>query len=114
MKLLIDQNISQRIIGLLDHRFGSVQHVRKLGLTDADDHAIFMFARNNSYDAIITIDDDFVKLLNLFSAPPKIIWIRTGNCSTSVLSEILIQRFDSLQNFLQSDEYFLCEVHKPA
>lgn len=42
-------------------------------MTNADDYAIFMHARENLFDAVITLDDDFVKLLNVFSVPPKVI-----------------------------------------
>lgn len=63
-------------------QFDVLGHVRQLGLTDANDHDIFMFARANGYQAISTLDEDFIKLINQFSQPPKIIRIRTGNCST--------------------------------
>lgn len=86
MKLLIDQNISHRIISLLNEKFSNIHHVKGLGLINADDHIIFKYARENEFDAVITLDDDFVKLLDLFSAPPKIIWLRTGNCSTTFLA----------------------------
>lgn len=113
MKLLIDQNISHRIVQPVSHVFTSLHHVRDLALTNADDHQIFMFARQNQFDAIVTIDDDFVKLLNLFSFPPKIIWIRTGNCSTSALSQILLTKYEAIKSFVESDEYMLYEVFKP-
>jgi predicted nuclease of predicted toxin-antitoxin system len=113
MKLLVDQNISHRIIQPVSHLFTSLFHVRDLALTNADDHEIFMFAKENGFDAVVTIDDDFVKLLNLFSSPPKIIWIRTGNCSTSALSEILAGKYDAIKVFIESGEYILYEVFKP-
>jgi len=111
MKLLIDQNISHRILSLISHAFPDVQHVREHGLSNADDYDIFMHARHHRYDAVITLDD-FVRLLNTYSAPPKIIWLRTGNCSTSFLAEILINKSDSIEQFVRSEEYFLYEVFK--
>jgi predicted nuclease of predicted toxin-antitoxin system len=114
MKLLIDKNISYRILPLLDQKFHTVHHVKQLGLINAIDHEIFMFARQNKYDAVLTIDDDFVLLLNLFGSPPKIIWIRTGNTSTNALAEILIDKFQSIERFINNDEFALYEVFKPA
>ncbi|MCE7058911.1 DUF5615 family PIN-like protein [Dyadobacter sp. CY343] len=114
MKLLIDQNISHRIVQQIGDVFTSIYHIRDFNLINADDHEIFISARQNVFDAVITIDDDFVKLLNLFSSPPKIIWVRTGNCSTWALSEILISKFDSIKLFVASEEYVLYEVFKPA
>jgi predicted nuclease of predicted toxin-antitoxin system len=83
-------------------------------LIDANDHDIFVFARNNEFDAIVTIDDDFVRLLHLFSTPPKVIWIRTGNCATSVLADLLLSKAQSISEFLGSEEYVLYEVFKPV
>ena len=112
MKLLIDQNISHRILPALHTHFSSIRHVKELGLINANDHDIFMFARENKYDAVITLDDDFVKLLNLFSSPPKIIWLRTGNCTTPDLAKILISKFHFIEEFVQSEEHFLYEIFK--
>ncbi|MCF2492108.1 MULTISPECIES: DUF5615 family PIN-like protein [Dyadobacter] len=112
MKLLVDQNISHRLLPLISEGYSEVQHVKSLDLINADDHKIFMFARENNYDAVLTIDDDFVRLLHLFSIPPKVIWIRTGNCSTSALAEILLSKTQSIHEFVESDEYVLYEVFK--
>jgi predicted nuclease of predicted toxin-antitoxin system len=66
-----------------------LDHFRQLGLADAEDYDIVMFARANGYEAVITADDDFVKLINQFSEPPKIIWVRTGNCSKEYFQSCL-------------------------
>ncbi|MCF0060981.1 DUF5615 family PIN-like protein [Dyadobacter chenwenxiniae] len=114
MRLLIDQNISHRLISAISEVYPEVDHVKSLDLINANDHDIFMFARKNSYDAVVTIDDDFVRLLHLFSVPPKVIWIRTGNCATNYLSEILISKAESIKEFVRSKEYVLYEVFKPV
>lgn len=59
MKLVIDQNISHRIVPLLRDSYPEIVHVRELGLQDANDYQIFMYARENAYEAVITHDDDF-------------------------------------------------------
>lgn len=112
MKLLVDQNISHKLIPFLKGKFSSIYHVKELGLINTDDHAIFMYARENIFDAVITLYDDFVRLLNQFSAPPKIIWLRTGNCSTSFLAKILDLKFDLIKEFVQSEDHFLYEIFK--
>ncbi|MGG7663056.1 DUF5615 family PIN-like protein [Dyadobacter sp. BHUBP1] len=112
MKVLIDQNISQRILPLLAHQFDTLNHVRQLGLTDADDYEIFMFARDNGYQAVITADEDFIKLINQFSQPPKIVWIRAGNCSTKVLSDLLREKAQAIKDFVQSADFDIYEVFK--
>jgi predicted nuclease of predicted toxin-antitoxin system len=89
-----------------------LDHFRQLGLTDAEDYDIVMFARANGYEAVITADDDFVKLINQFSEPPKIIWVRTGNCSTRVLSELLRDKVKTIREFIQSKDFDIYEVFK--
>ncbi len=55
MKIVVDQNISYRIIPQISHLFDVVTHVRMLGLTDASDIVIFRNARQNRFDAILTL-----------------------------------------------------------
>lgn len=110
MKLLVDQNISHRLLGEIASFPATITHVKDVGLTDANDYAIFMYARANQFDAIVTLDDDFVKLLNLHSAPPKIIWIRTGNCSTAFLADLLLDKAPIIKDFVNSTEYILYEL----
>lgn len=63
MKILIDQNISFRIINRIEGAFPNVLHVKSLGLMDTDDSKIFIYARRNNFDAILTIDEDFHNIL---------------------------------------------------
>ena len=104
MKLLIDQNISHRILPHIQDTYPQASHVRMLGLKDANDHQIFMYARNNGFKAVITHDDDFLKLLRTFNQPPKIIQFRTGNAKTKFLAELLIQQFEAIEAFLMNEE----------
>ncbi len=39
----------------------------------------------------------------LFGYPPKVIWIRLGNCSTRQVEELLRQDFDAIQRFFEDD-----------
>ena len=60
MKLLLDQNISFRVVNLLANSFEKVDHVRALGLEDSSDSEIWSYALKNNY-TIITFDSDFIK-----------------------------------------------------
>lgn len=70
MKLLLDQNISFRVIKMLSGHFASITHVKLEHLTDAADLDIRNFAIQNGH-TIITYDDDFIKYNHLSGAPPK-------------------------------------------
>lgn len=105
MKILIDQNISHRIVPKIQIKYSEIFHVRDFGLSEANDFEIFMFARNQGFDAILTIDEDFVKQLQIFGLPPKIVWLRAANCSTPFLAEILLTYFEQIQAFIHKSDF---------
>jgi len=51
-----------------------------LGLAEAHDGEIWVHARDGGF-AIVSKDNDFQQMSFLYGAPPKVIWIRRGNCS---------------------------------
>jgi predicted nuclease of predicted toxin-antitoxin system len=112
MKLLIDQNISHRIIPVISELFSELTHVRNVGLKDKSDYEIFMFARQNNFNAVISLDEDFVHILQTFNSPPKIIWLKTGNCSTTQLAQLLIQKNEIILEFINSEEKDCLEIYK--
>ncbi len=58
----------------------------RLGL--AGDAAVWAFATTHGF-VIVSKDSDFADLSILYGAPPKIVWIRRGNCSTSTIAALL-------------------------
>lgn len=66
MKLLFDQNLSARLVGLLADLFARSLHAGQVGLERADDDAIWHFAKDRGF-VIATLDSDqdtkFVVLL---------------------------------------------------
>jgi len=56
--------------------------VTLLGLDRADDDAVWAYARVNGY-TIVNKDVDFSDLSVARGFPPKVIWLRVGNCTTS-------------------------------
>ncbi|NBB23297.1 hypothetical protein GVN20_28355 [Runella sp. CRIBMP] len=113
MKVLIDQNISYRIVPRLAHLFEELVHIKSLGWIDWNDYDIFINARQQGYTAVITLDEDFNILLLEHGMPPKIIWLKTGNCSTQVLSEIIISKIEIINSFLEDNDDFDClEIYK--
>ena len=86
MKLLFDQNISFRIMRLLPDSFADCRHVRSVGLNDCDDPVIWQYAKQNDF-TIVTFDADFFDISALRGAPPKIVWLCTGNLTTFEIAE---------------------------
>jgi predicted nuclease of predicted toxin-antitoxin system len=62
----------------------------------ADDREVWTYAQSNDF-TIITRDGDYNELLVLRGFPPKIVWIRRGNCSTAVIEEILRSHVTDIQ-----------------
>ncbi|NER84161.1 MAG: hypothetical protein F6K42_32415 [Leptolyngbya sp. SIO1D8] len=88
MKLLFDQNLSPRLCDRLADLYPNSAHVDALGLGQADDRHVWNYAKQNDY-YIVTKDSDFSELVVLLGFPPKVIWIRRGNCSTQTIEQIL-------------------------
>ncbi|MXY43965.1 MAG: hypothetical protein F4Y50_07940 [Dehalococcoidia bacterium] len=103
MRLLFDQNLSPHLQETLSHLFPESIHVRTVGLESADDVAIWEFARENDF-SIVTRDSDFRQLSFTHGHPPKVIWIRRGNCSTSEIEAILRSRVPDLLAFFQDEQ----------
>lgn len=89
MKLLFDQNISFRIVSKLKIYFPECTQVRLEGLENKSDWNIWEFAKINEF-TIVTFDTDFYDISLIRGIPPKIIWLRFGNTSTSHLIDKLI------------------------
>lgn len=81
MKLLLDQNLSHKVVPAVADLFPESAHVRKFNLHRAADEAVWDFARVNDY-VIVSKDDDFHQRSFLLGHPPKVIWLRLGNCRT--------------------------------
>jgi len=88
VKLLFDENLSFRLVGLLAADFPDSTHVTTAGLAGASDAAVWEFAAAHGY-TIATKDDDFRSLSLVRGAPPKVIYLRVGNSSTAAIAAVL-------------------------
>ena len=88
MKLLFDQNLSPVLVEELQDLFPGSAHTAALGLGRADDSSIWEYARQNGF-TIVSKDADFPERGVLLGSPPKVVWIRRGNCSTADIAGIL-------------------------
>jgi predicted nuclease of predicted toxin-antitoxin system len=104
VKLLFDQNISFRILPLIQSKYPEAAQVKGLNLVSKTDIEIWQFAKINGY-TIVTFDSDFKDLATLFGHPPKIIWLRLGNSSTKNLADFFIQRDQLISQFISDLKY---------
>jgi predicted nuclease of predicted toxin-antitoxin system len=104
MKLLLfDQNISPRLVDRLADVYPGSAHVSALGMGNAMDLEIWQYAHDHDY-MIVTKDADFSELGVVKGFPPKIIWIRRGNCSTQDIETILRENYESIQMLGDDDK----------
>jgi len=100
VKLLFDQNLSPRLVDYLADVYPNSAHVYHLGLDRAPDMAVWDFARDRGY-VIVGQDADFTELSVVFGFPPKVIWIRRGNCSTRQIESILRLHCDAAARLIE-------------
>jgi predicted nuclease of predicted toxin-antitoxin system len=99
LKLLVDQNLSPWLCQSLRRRFPDSVHVREIGLARSSDADVWDYAARHGF-AILTKDADFRQRSFLRGHPPKVIWVRLGNCSTGVIEELFNRHLAELEEFV--------------
>ena len=85
MKPLFDEMLSDRLPRLLADLFPLAAHVSPLGLASTNDTVVRQHAIAHQF-AIVTKDRDHRDLAFLYGIPPKVIWVRLGNCSARAVA----------------------------
>jgi predicted nuclease of predicted toxin-antitoxin system len=98
MRLLFDQNLSHRLVQMLADFYPNCVHVRDIGLNAASDTLIWEYAKQHGYN-VVSKDSDFRQRSFVFGYPPKVIWIRRGNCSTQTIAHILRSNRETIREF---------------
>lgn len=110
MKILVDNNLSPRIISLLAKKFANSKHVAELGLdVNTEDEQIWEYAITNDF-SIMTKDNDFEAMSRLFGCPPKVIQLTCGNQPTLTVIQILNQNIETISDFLNDNENCLLYI----
>jgi predicted nuclease of predicted toxin-antitoxin system len=96
LRLLFDQNLSNSLVRQLSDLFPD--HVREAGLSTSEDETVWEYARAGSF-IIVSKDSDFHEMSIVRGHPPKVIWIRRGNCSTQAIASLLRSSFTAIEQF---------------
>jgi predicted nuclease of predicted toxin-antitoxin system len=88
VKLLLDENLSRRLVGRLADLYPGTTHVALNGLLQSPDNGIWEFAKSAGY-TIASADADFYELATTFGPPPKVIWLRGCDYPTAVAERLL-------------------------
>jgi len=110
MKLLLDANLSWRLIKKLEPVFDEVFHAEQVGLPDpAPDIEIWNWALENNA-IIVTNDIDFYYLMLQKDFPPKVILLRTGNLSTGKIAHILTDNYEAIKAWDEENKYGILQI----
>lgn len=98
MRLLFDENLSPKLSSRLSDLFPNSLHVRDIGMKATNDPLVWNYAKANNL-IVVSKDADMHDLSLVFGSPPKVIWIRLGNCSTLQIENLLRRDFGAVQLF---------------
>ena len=76
--------------------------VKDFGLAQTDDDIIWNFAKTNDY-ILVSKDSDFHQKSLLWGHPPKFIYLRVGNCSTSYIIQVLLNNYSTIAAFAENE-----------
>jgi len=102
VKLLFDENLSPFLAGALSDVFPHSTHVRNVGLRTSPDQDVWQFAIENDF-VIVSKDADLHDRSLLYGFPPKVIWIRSGNCSTNAVETLIRKELDRIRAFIDDE-----------
>ena len=110
MKLLLDENLSDRIISRIAVLFPHSTHIKAVGLREAMTSS--SGSRRHGF-TIVSKDTDFHQRAIVFGHPPKFIWLRVGNCETGLITNLLRSRYQVIRQFIESETESLLVLERP-
>lgn len=103
MTLLLDENLSRRLVRRLSDLFPGILHVSLLGLLEAHDFVVWDYAKSNGF-SIVTADADFFDLATSFGPPSKVIWLRGCEYPTVCAERLMRSQAIRIAKFLDDPE----------
>jgi len=114
VRLLLDENLSERLLVRLVERFPGSRHIRLLGLGGAGDLLIWQLAEAEGY-VLVTKDEDFLSLSVTRGCPPKVVCLAIGNAGNAETAALLLDHADAIERFCaHPDAGFLVLGTTPA
>jgi len=109
VKLLFDENLSTRLVALLQADHPGSAHVEQLLGRARSDAEVWEYARSNGF-AITSKDNDFRQRAFLLGPPPKVVWLSVGNAGTDVIAALVRARAGDLKRFEANPEEALLAI----
>ena len=109
MKLLLDENLSRRLVPFLQHDYPGSSQVVLPGMESASDKEIWHRAKTDGY-VIVTRDADFQELSLVWGHPPTVIRLKTPNQSSSAVPKLLIDNKDLVVESVEANGLASVEI----
>ena len=109
MKLLLDENLSRRLVPFLQHAYPGSNQVVLLGMESASDKEVWQKARDDGY-VIVTRDADFQELSLVWGQPPKVIRLKTLNQSRAATLKVLLDNLEFITEALVERDLASVEI----
>jgi predicted nuclease of predicted toxin-antitoxin system len=110
LKLLLDENLSRRIVPFLQNDFPETTHVALVALEAASDNEVWSFAKLNDF-VIVTKDADFYELsLTNNDNAPKVVWLRILNTSKNEVLKLLLNHHIFIKEQLENKNKVCVEI----
>ena len=111
MKLLFDHNLSPSLVNSLAVIYPNSNHLYLMQLDQESDYTVWEIAKNQDY-IIVTKDTDFNELSILRGFPPKVIWIRSGNCTTKTIELMLKNNHEIILSFAEDQNTGILALYR--
>ena len=109
MKLLLDENLSRRLVPFLQDAYPGTSQVVLLGMERASDDEVWSYAKANGF-VIATNDADFEQLSLLRGAPPHVVRLKTGNLSKTAVLAALIGHSANIKKLVENDKQAMVNI----
>jgi len=109
MKLLLDENLSRRIVPFLQAAFPGSSQIALLGLESASDLEIWQYAQAHGF-VIVSRDSDFHERSLVAGHPPQVVWLKIPNRSKTVVLNILLEHHTEIEQALLQENRACVEI----
>ena len=100
--MLLDENLSPKLVLRLGYLFPGLLHVRQVQLQQVDDGVIWDWGREHGH-TIVTADADFLQISARRGWPPKVIHLPRCDYPARVLENLLRQNAIRVAEFERSE-----------
>lgn len=80
-----------------------------LHLDESSDLKVWQYAKKNNF-TIVTKDSDFNDLVLYKGIPPKVIWIKVGNCKVDEIALLIEKNKEIIIEFLEDKKLAVLEI----